>query len=335
MLNLNVIIKSIELMSLITMELGLPDISQSFQKTKGFLTEQVGKAVNSVSEVTAQAKSSLSETADKAKESLTQTTNSAVDVVNQAKNNALVTVTEKSEKARHSLSEVANQAVTRVSETTNKAVDAISHSTATAKESITHATSSAVNTLNQTTSQAVDTVNQATEKAKASLQDSIHKAENISSAASDTIQNAINASVKEWINSHPFIFWLVSHPLIALAMLLLSIFIILGLFQALGSFFARGWLSILQIPGKFIQVVFTVGSKSVSNLGGVAVNSLVSRNMGENNNLSLQLSGFQSNSLESQERLTNILIRLEAIRQEQNQLLQEAEAILSKQFNVE
>jgi hypothetical protein len=49
------------------MELAMPDVSQSFQKTKGFGTEQVGKAVNSVLETTAQAKSSLSESASKAK----------------------------------------------------------------------------------------------------------------------------------------------------------------------------------------------------------------------------------------------------------------------------
>ena len=41
------------------MEVAMPDVSQSFQKTKGFLTEQVGKAVDSVSEATAQAKSSV------------------------------------------------------------------------------------------------------------------------------------------------------------------------------------------------------------------------------------------------------------------------------------
>jgi len=122
----------------------------------------------------------------------------------------------------------------------------------------------------------------------------------------------------------------VSHPLIGLAMLLLFIFIIFGLFQALGSFFAEGWLSILQIPGKFIQGVFSVGSKSASNLGGVAVNSLVSRTPGSNDNSALQLRGVESNSLESQERFANILTRLEAIRQEQNQLLQEAATILGK-----
>jgi len=38
----------------------------------------------------------------------------------------------------------------------------------------------------------------------------------------------------------------------------------------------------------------------------------------------------ESNSLDSQERLANILIRLEAIRQEQSQLLEEVSAILAK-----
>lgn len=317
------------------MTVALPDFSQSVQKTKEVWTEQVGKAVNSVSEATAQAKSSLSETASQAKEALTQTTNSAVNTVNQATNNALGTVAEKTEKARLSISEVANQAVSLVSESTNKAVDAVSHSAATAKETINQTTNSAVNTLNQSTSQAVETVNQATEKAKASLEDSINKAGNMSGAASDAIKSAINGTVKDWIDAHPVVFWLVSHPLISLAMLLLFIFIIFGFFQGLSSFFAKGWLFILQSPIKFMQRVLSVGSKSVSNVGGVAVNSLVSKNPQDKNNSALQLRGVESNSLESQERIANILTRLEAIRQEQNQLLQEASAILGNKFKAE
>ncbi|MFM9267675.1 hypothetical protein [Tychonema sp. BBK16] len=312
------------------MEVALPDVSQSFQKTKGFLTEQFGKGLNYTSEEIAQAKFSLSETADKAKEALTQTTNSAVNSVNQATNNALGNVAETTKKASNSLSEVANQAVTRVSETTNKAVDAVSHSADKAKETITQTTNSAVNTLNQTTSQAVDSVTQATEKAKASLQDSLDKAENISGAASDAIKNALYTTAKDWMDAHPVILWLVSHPLMGLGMLLLFIFMILGLFQALGSFFAEAWLFVLQSPGNFIQGFFKVGSKSVSNLGGVTVSSLVSSNPGLNNNSGLQVRGVESNSLDSQERLANILIRLEAIRQEQSQLLEEVSAILGK-----
>jgi hypothetical protein len=157
----------------------------------------------------------------------------------------------------------------------------------------------------------------------------------MSDVASNAIQSAINGTVKDWIDSHPVVFWLVSHPLISLAILLLFIFIILGLLQALASFFAEGWLFILQSPGKFMQGVLSAGSKSLSNAGGVAINSLVSKNPEDKNNSALQLRGVESNSLDSQERIANILTRLEAIRQEQNQLLQEASAILGKQFNAE
>lgn len=317
------------------MEVAMPDFSQSFQKMKGFWTEQVEKAVTSVSDSTAKAKFSLSESANPAKEALSPTTSSAVNTVNQATNNALGNVADKTEKARISISEVGNQAVSRLSETTHKAVDAVSHSATTAKETINQTTNSAVNTLNQSTSQAVESVHPATEKAKASLEYSINKAGNMSDAASNALQSAINGTVKNWMDSHPVVFWLVSHPLISLAILLIFIFIILGLLQALGSFFAKGWLFILQSPVKLMQGVFSVVSKSVSKVGGLAVNSLVSKNPEDKNNSALQLRGLESNSLESQERLANILTRLEAIRQEQNQLLQEASAILGNQFKAE
>ncbi|WP_333119338.1 MULTISPECIES: hypothetical protein [unclassified Microcoleus] len=152
----------------------------------------------------------------------------------------------------------------------------------------------------------------------------------MSDVASNAIQSAINGTVKDWIDSHPVVFWLVSNPLISLAMLLIFILSILGLLQTLGSLFAQGWLFILPSPVKFMQGVLSVGSKSVSNAGGVAVNSLVSKNPEDKNNSALQLRGVESNSWESQERIANILTRLEAIRQEQNQLLQEASAILGK-----
>ncbi|MEG4166911.1 hypothetical protein [Microcoleus sp. S13_C3] len=109
----------------------------------------------------------------------------------------------------------------------------------------------------------------------------------------------------------------------------------MGLLQALGRLFAEGWLFILQSPRKFMPGVLSGGSKSVSNFGGVAVNSLFSQNPEYKNNSALQLRGVESNSLESQERLANILARLEAIREEQNQLLQEASAILGNKFKAE
>ncbi|MEG4520429.1 MULTISPECIES: hypothetical protein [unclassified Microcoleus] len=163
----------------------------------------------------------------------------------------------------------------------------------------------------------------------------LSKAGNMSEVTSNFIQRAIDGIFINWSNSDPLVSWLMSNWWISLVILLLFILIIVGFLQALGNFFAKGWLFILQIPLKLMQGVLSLGSKSVSNLGGVVVKSLVSKNPQDKNNSALQLRGVESNSLESQERLANILTRLEAIRQEQNQLLQEASAILSNKIKAE
>jgi hypothetical protein len=49
----------------------------------------------------------------------------------------------------------------------------------------------------------------------------------MSDVASNAIQSAINGTVKDWIDSHPVVFWLVSHPLKVLSMVLLKIGLIL------------------------------------------------------------------------------------------------------------
>ncbi|MEG4810311.1 hypothetical protein QUA82_21460 [Microcoleus sp. F8-D3] len=159
---------------------------------------------------------------------------------------------------------------------------------------------------------------------------------NMSEATSNALQSAIDGMFKNWSASNPVLFWLMSHPWwISLGMLVLFIWIIKKILQALGNFLEKGLLLILQIPLKFMQGVVSLGFKSASNLGGAVVNSLISKNSQDKNNSVLQLRGVESNSLESQERLAHILTRLETIRQEQNQLLQEASAILSNKIKAE
>lgn len=302
------------------MEISLPDVSNKFQKTQEFLTQTLENTLDVTSEATAQAKTSLSETAT--------TFNQGVNSFNQA----LGTVAEKTETAKNSLSEVASQAATTLNETTTKALTAVSRSAETAKESLAQTTNQAVNTLNQTTSQALDSVAQASAQAQASLADSIHQAENISGAASDALKNAINGMVLEFMAAHPLLFWLVSHPLILLLIICLFILSILGIFQAFSSLFKEGFLGILKIPGTVIKGLFNLGYKSVSQAGGVTINKLISGNQPLETDSALGVSGTASISVDSQERLADIVRRLETIRQEQSQLLQEASAILGRQL---
>ena len=164
----------------------------------------------------------------------------------------------------------------------------------------------------------------------------LYKVGNMSEATSNALQSAIDGMFKNWSDSNPVLSWLISHPWwISLGMLVLFIWSLKKILQVLGNFLEKGLLLILQIPLKFMQGVVSLGFKSVSNLGGVVVNSLVSKNTKDKNNSVLQLRGVEPNSLESQERLANILTRLEAIREEQNQLLQEASAILGNKFKSE
>lgn len=158
-------------------------------------------------------------------------------------------------------------------------------------------------------------------QAQAALQDTIREAGTLSDAASTALQNAMSATVKEWVQSHPFVFWLVAHPVVAIALFFALTLLLLGLFQALGSLVKDLWLVILKSPVKIISSIFSFSSQPPRGISGFALK----KNAG---------SGVESMSLESQERLANILNRLEVLRQEQNQLLQEAAAILGTTLKV-
>ncbi|WP_293127290.1 hypothetical protein [Microcoleus sp. bin38.metabat.b11b12b14.051] len=346
------------------MEIFKADIYQGFQTTKDFLTHTVEKNVNSASETTAQAHSSLAETSQRVKETLTQSTNHAVNTLNQSVNQSLGTVAETSERAKSSLSEVATKAATSLTETKNKAVEVISHTTETlsetasqavntlnqttsqavgivaqtaekAKDSLTEKTSQAVNTLNQATMQGVDSVSQATAQAKASLETTIHQAEKLSGAATETMQNAISGIIEDWINAHPVVFWLLSNPLIAFVCALVSIFLMFSLFKAISTLFESAWLSLLKSPSELIKTSFKLSSKSMNAVSKFSVSKYSEGTQKNNKQLSLGMSSRESITVESQERLAVILTKLEEMRQEQRELLQEASTILGKELYVE
>ena len=115
-------------------------------------------------------------------------------------------------------------------------------------------------------------------------------------------------------------------------MICLLILIILGIFQAVSSLFKDGFLGILKIPGTVIKGLLNLGYKSVSQAGEVTINKLVSGNQQLETDSALGVSGTASISVDSQERLADIVRRLETIWQEQSQLLQEASAILGRQL---
>lgn len=144
----------------------------------------------------------------------------------------------------------------------------------------------------------------------------------------DAIKNAVNSIIQDWINAHPFISWLMSHPGMGLILFVFLISLFSGFLQAISSLFKQGWLFILTSPFQLFQYSLIWISQLILN-SGRPLHSEPPRSR-----LSQFLSThpqrrIESLSLEQQERLIILLQHLEDIHQEQNQLLQEVSAILN------
>jgi hypothetical protein len=150
----------------------------------------------------------------------------------------------------------------------------------------------------------------------------------LSGVASEAMQNALISMIRDWMNAHPRIFWLVSHPFLSLVMLLFAIFVLWGFFKALGSFFEKAWLAIFSAPIKFSKFIFGLTYRRLSGLRGLVSNNFATDKQLKSEVLYLKHFNSESPEIDSKIRRAEILSRLEAINQEQKKLLQELAAIL-------
>ena len=128
----------------------------------------------------------------------------------------------------------------------------------------------------------------------------------------DTIQqNAVNSFATDWLNEHPTVHWMVDHPLGTVAIALVLIFLLAGLFRAIAYMTERLWLAILQAPIRLGQWVWRSLFSSFRAMGAIEKSA-------------------PSNAEQppQRERLTQVLQRLDAIKQEQDQLLKELQELL-------
>jgi hypothetical protein len=227
-----------------------------------------------------------------------------------------------------------SKTVNHVTVVSEQAKESLANTAGMAVNAITNARHQAVNTLTQTTekakgtlSETVNTFTATTEQAKASLEDSLQKAEGLSGGASEALKNAIMSLIRDWINAHPKIVWLLSHPFLTLAILLFTVLMLSGLLKALGSFFEKAWLAILQAPIKLSRLVLGLGYQQLNRIGLFGSNK--SHQQAKPNAGDLKRLSYQSISTDKKERLAEISSRLEVINQEQNKLIQEVAAILN------
>jgi hypothetical protein len=195
------------------------------------------------------------------------------------------------------------QTKSSVLENTSQSIESISQTTGRAKDTITEAASSTLGNVTEKSGQLLNSVSDATNALKDSLQTAIQKIDSLNQTLSDGIQASINSSLNGWIDQHPQLVWLVNHPLQSFGIFLLGLFLFSGLLGAISRITEKFWLFILTYPFKIFSSSWLLISKSLQK-------------------------DDDNQKTEIQKRVTEILSRLESIRQEQTSLSQELESLL-------
>jgi hypothetical protein len=125
---------------------------------------------------------------------------------------------------------------------------------------------------------------------------------------SQTLLAPVVKSVQEWMATHPVIAWAMNHPLWAIALFFITLLLCWGLLGAIARLVQQAWLFILQAPLKLLRWIFT-GLFNAFFIKGLKAEEPI--------------------ALEQREqRLLETLGRLEALQQEQEELMQEVKTIL-------
>ncbi|MFM7368807.1 MAG: hypothetical protein ACKO2Z_13665, partial [Sphaerospermopsis kisseleviana] len=159
-------------------------------------------------------------------------------------------------------------------------------------------------------------------------------------SVSKAMENAINNFITHqwdamttWIDNHPTISWVmkllnlaVNHPVITAFMIFLGIYIIWKIFQLFSKILDQGLLFTLKTPLKLIYAMFSFGFKKISKLlfSGLKVRK------SEDNSVILNNAIANNSSLDTKQEITKLLMRLEAVRKEENEILENLTALLAE-----
>jgi hypothetical protein len=127
---------------------------------------------------------------------------------------------------------------------------------------------------------------------------------------SESIEHAVSSYFTHWFAAHPYLGWLVAHPLPGLGLCLLIIFSVWGLIRAIGRGIEQIWLFLLTTPFKLLQPIFSQIWRSIPRI------------FGHTNTKGDRLDSQLTVAVPAA-RVTAIVDRLHALTQEQQELLHE------------
>lgn len=178
------------------------------------------------------------------------------------------------------------------------------------------------------------------DKTKDSIEQSLQAAGQIKHTTSQAVQSAIDSSVNDWIQAHPVVSrflqllaWASDRPILSLVIFLFTLAIAWTLIKSVASLFDKFLLTLLQLPLKLGKFLLQVSLQSFGNFS----NLIVKQSLRDRQPITSDAPhlNFESNERDKKQRLLEISHRLAEIRQEQHQLLQEVEAILNSDFELE
>ena len=161
------------------------------------------------------------------------------------------------------------------------------------------------------TGEAIATLHETVGQAQNSLEATMRRAENLSGGMADVLQHAVATAVQNWLSAHRFWGWLIQHPLVSVLLILVLLTLLRGLLGAIAQFVEQAWVAVLRSPLELGKWLLGVGTKSfqLAITPGTAKREVDSK----------------------QQRLTEILNRLETLKQEQDALLQEVKTLLGSE----
>ena len=229
----------------------------------------------------------------------------------------------------------------KVKDLLSQTADNLPEKTQQVKASLIETADKAADKVTAIAQQAKVSVGENIDQTKDSLEQTLQAAGQIKHTTSQAVQLAIASSVNDWIQAHPVVLrllqllaWASDRPILSLVILLFTLAIAWRLIKSVGSLFDKFLLALLQLPLKLGKFLLQVSFQSFSNFSNLITRqSLRDRQLITSDTQNLN---FESNERDKKQRLLAISNRLVEIRQEQNQLLQEVEAILdSESFELE
>lgn len=210
-----------------------------------------------------------------------------------------------------------------------QAADTVKVTTQQAKASLADTTDTVVNKVSAIAASTQTSIGDKFEQSKESLGQ-------IQDSTSQAVQIAIASSTNSWLQTHPSILrllqildWAVNHPIFSLVIFLFTLALIWSLIKSIGRLLEFAWLSILQVPFKLGKLLIQACLILIAKFSSLLLKPLTGNT--NTKTAALLSSAPEPIHQNKQQRLLEISARLDALKQEQDELLQEAIALLNSE----